>query len=136
MFEIAVAIPSRLQSTISGFLEVHEVHAYAAQMLAAHLRHFRFARSYQLVIDVSATKIQSQGVIKAMGEHIATFPRAERVGVVVGKSLNRYQALRLMDRPHVQFCDWLPEAQEWAFGSPLPAGDLTLFAKGGFSQAA
>jgi hypothetical protein len=74
MFGIAVAMPSRLQSTISGFLEVGEVHEYAGQMLAAYSKHFSLARSYQLVIDVSAAKIQSQDVIKAMGEHITTFP--------------------------------------------------------------
>lgn len=136
MFKISVGAPFRIQSAISGFLTVAEVREYAANMLEVYHLHCRFAPTYRLVIDASAAKIQSQDVIKAFEEHIAGFPPAERVGVVVGRSLNRYQALRLLDRPHVNLCDLLEEAQQWAFGATIPESALRLVAENKISRAA
>lgn len=131
MYRIAVAKPRRLQSTIWGFLDVAEALEYAARMVEARANLCRYSPLYQLVIDVSGAKIQSQEVVGAFQKHIASFPPAERVGVVAGHSLNRYQALKLMDRPHVRVADAIGDAQSWAFGEPLPAEALTIVVEGG-----
>lgn len=131
MYRIAVSTPRRLQSTIWGFLDVPEVLEYADHMVATHSRFCRFSPKYRLVIDVSGAKIQSQEVLSAMSRHIASFPPAERVGVIVGLSLNKYQALRLMDRPHVRFADKIDDAQLWAFEEIVPKADLDVIAEGG-----
>lgn len=128
MFKIAVLPEERLlQSTVRGFFSVPEVLGYAETMERAHRRHFRFSPAYRLVIDASETKIQSQEVLKAFSAHIASFPPAERVGVVIGKSLNRFQMLRLLDRPHVRMVDAVAEAQDWAIGRPVKQGELRTF---------
>jgi hypothetical protein len=131
MFRIECAKPQRLQSTISDFLYLDEVQPYVENMVLAHKQICRPGRSYQLVIDVHEAKIQSQDVLSAIQTHIATFPPAERVGIVVGKSLNRYQALKLMNRPHVRFCDTIDEAQLWAFGEIVPANAMSIITTGG-----
>lgn len=131
MFRIECAQPQRLQSTISDFLYIDEIREYIGNMVLAHARLCRPGQSYRLVVDVREAKIQSQDVLAAIQAHIATFPPAERVGMVVGKSLNRYQALKLMNRPHVRFYDSLDEAQMWAFGEMVPTNAMTVIATGG-----
>ena len=131
MYRIAVSPPRLLQSTIWGFLDVPEVLEYADHMVATHSKFCRFSTTYRLVIDASGAKIQSQDVLGAIAKHISTFPPAERVGVVVGRSLNKYQALRLMDRPHVRFADEIDEAQRWAFDEIVPRTMLNVIIEGG-----
>lgn len=129
MFEITAVPEDRLlQSTVRGFFLVPEVLEYADAMVRAHQRYFRFSPIYRLVIDASETKIQTQEVLQAFGAHIAAFPTAEKVGVVIGRSLNRFQMLRLLDRPHVCMADTLEEAQRWAVGRAVLRNEFQLFA--------
>lgn len=132
MFEIAIAPHERvLQSTVRGFFSVPDVLEYAEAMERAHRRYFRFAPHYRLVIDASETKIQTQDVLQAFAAHISSFPPAETVGVVIGRSLNRFQMLRLLDRPHVQMTDSLADAQRWATGKVIPGSEFRPFAQKG-----
>jgi hypothetical protein len=130
MFKIQIAPTQRLiEASLGGFLTVAEVRAYAAHMEAAHYRYFRSGRSYRLVLDASAAKIQAQDVLAAFATHVAGYPPAERIGVVCGASLNRFQILRTLDRPYLKLCDNLAEAREWALGDAhLQETELRLVA--------
>ncbi|WP_143090214.1 hypothetical protein [Sphingomonas rubra] len=44
-------------------------------------------RDYVMAIDVSDMPIQAQEMIHAMGQHMATMPKARALAIVTGKSL-------------------------------------------------
>ena len=133
MYEIRVALDRWLiQSRLGGFLTVPEVREYASHMEAAHQRWFRFPPAYRLVIDASMSKIQAQDVLATFSAHIAGYPPAEKIGVVCGASLNRFQTLRTLDRRYLRTCDTVHEAQNWALdGAEADDGDFHLVASDG-----
>jgi hypothetical protein len=138
MFEIRVA-PARqfIQSTLAGFLSVEEVRRYASAMEAAHRRWVHPRSIYRLVIDASGAKIQAQDVLAAFAAHVACYPPAERIGVICGASLNRFQILRTLDRPYLRICDTLSDARRWALGDETCHDDeLKLIASNGEERSA
>ena len=60
---------------------------------------------YAMVIDVRDCPIQQQGVIKAMGEHMARMPKARAIAIVTGRSLAKMQVRRLFTQPYARIVD-------------------------------
>jgi hypothetical protein len=132
MFEIHV-LPGRqlIQSTLAGFLEVDEVRDYAREMTSAHRAWIRSGAAYRLVINAKDARIQTQEVLSAFAAHIASYPAAEKIGIVYGASLTRFQILRLLDRPYALVTDDLRKAQMWALDDvSIEPTELRLVASG------
>lgn len=130
MFEIHV-LPGRqlIQSTLAGFLGVDEVRDYAREMTSAHRAWIKPGGAYRLVINAKDARIQTQEVLSAFAAHIASYPIAQKIGIVYGASLTRFQILRLVDRPYALETDDLPKARMWALDDvPIEPTELRLVA--------
>ncbi len=100
-----------LIATLSGMMTVAEVGSYIDDVKRAFVAHR--LRQYSMVIDVSACPIQHQDVIQAMGEHMASMPKATALAVVTGSSLAKMQVRRLFTQPYARIVDTVADGVAW-----------------------
>lgn len=113
MYQIAVDRERALiRVKHAGFFTVEEVRAYAADLARTFIGAFG-ARPYSMVIDIADCAIQSQEVIRAFKDHIAAFPKAQRLAVVTGQSLARRQLLRILPRDYLESFETDEQADQW-----------------------
>lgn len=120
MYTITVDRPTEVvEVTLAGMMPPDEVAAYIADvrraLVANGLRH------YAMVIDVSDCPIQSQDMVRSMGEHMASMPRARALAIVTGSSLARLQVRRLFKQPYARITATLAEGRDWVLHGTEPA---------------
>lgn len=106
--------------TLGGLMPLDEVAAYIADLKRTIGTH-DLSGSYAMVIDVSTCPIQSQDMIKAMGAHMATMPKARSLAIVTGSSLARMQIRRLFTQPYARIVATLEEGRAWVISGTEPA---------------
>lgn len=105
--------------TLSGMLTVEETGDYINDLRRTFIGH-RLHNAYCMVIDVSDCPIQSQEMIKAMGEHMAAMPKARALAVVTGSSLARMQVRRLFKQPYARVVGTVEEGRAWVIHGTEP----------------
>ena len=119
MYDIQVDRTQNLiEATLSGMMTLDEVTAYIADLKRAFV--MNRLRSYAMVIDVSDCPIQQQGMIQAMGTHMATMPKAHALAIVVGSSLARMQVRRLFTQPYARIFGTVEDARVWVISGTEP----------------
>ena len=107
-----------VEATLSGMMTIDEVAAYIADLKRAFVVHR--LRSYSMVIDVTRCPIQQQDMIRAMGAHMATMPKADALAIVVGSSLARMQVRRLFTQPYARIVATVDEGRAWVVSGTEP----------------
>lgn len=79
--------------------------------------------AYAMVIDVSECPIQLQEMIKAMGQHMSTMPKARALAVVTGSSLARMQIRRLFTQPYARIVKTVEQGRAWVVSGTEPYSD-------------
>lgn len=97
--------------TLTGMMSLDEVAAYIADVRRACVAHR--LRDYAMVIDVRDCPIQQQDTIRAMGEHMASMPKARALAIVTGRSLAKMQIRRLFTQAYARIVDTIAEGQAW-----------------------
>jgi hypothetical protein len=69
---------------------------------------------YALVIDVTDCPVQAQEMIRSMGKHMATMPKARALAVVTESALARLQVRRLFSQPYARITATIAEGRAWA----------------------
>ncbi len=114
MYRIVMDVShSVVDVTLKGFLELHEVNDYIAELDARFARAFQPGAAYVLLIDISECALQSTAVIDIFRDYIANFPKAERIAIVSGNSTARMQLHRILVRDYLRFFDFRAEALSW-----------------------
>lgn len=109
-----------LEATLGGLMPLDEVAAYMSDLkrtIGAH----SLGGNYSMIIDVSACPIQSQDMIKAMGGHMATMPKARSLAIVTSSTLARMQIRRLFTQPYARIVSTFEEARAWVISGIEPA---------------
>ena len=119
-----IAVDSRagiVEATLGGMMGVEEVAAYVAELKRQFILN-RIKAGYAMVIDATDCPIQSQDMVRAMGEHMAEMPKARALAIVTGSSLARMQIRRLFTQPYARIVRTLEEGRAWARSGiePLP----------------
>lgn len=121
MYDIQVdASQGVVEVTLGGLMPLDEVSAYIADLKRAIGTH-GIGGSYAMIIDVSDCPIQSQDMIKAMGAHMATMPKARALAIVTGSSLARMQIKRLFTQPYARIVATVEEGRSWVVSGTEPA---------------
>ncbi|WP_294353709.1 hypothetical protein [uncultured Sphingomonas sp.] len=109
---------SLVNVALTGMMGLPEVAAYIAELK----RQFVAQRlhDYAMVIDVTDMPIQSQDTITAMGEHMASMPKARALAVVTGRSLARMQVRRLFKQPYCRVTSTVAEGVSWVLRGVEP----------------
>lgn len=110
---------SVIEVKLGGLMSLEEVAAYIAELKRAILSDG--LNSYAMVIDVSDCPIQSQDMIKAMGEHMATMPKARALAVVTGSSLARMQIRRLFTQSYARIVATVDDGRAWTIAGIEPS---------------
>ena len=97
--------------TLTGLMALDEVDAYIAALKAAFAQYA--LQDYAMVIDVSGCPIQSQEMIRSMGEHMAMMPKARALAVVTGSSLAKMQIRRLFTQSYARIVTTVSEGHAW-----------------------
>jgi hypothetical protein len=113
MYRIAVdGRRALVEVTLGGMLGVDETASYIGDLRRAYVVN-KLRAPYSMIVDVSACNIQAQDMIKAMGEHMASMPKAEAIAIVTGSSLARMQIRRLFTQPYARIVATQDEAHAW-----------------------
>ncbi len=122
MYRIEVDSQSAvINVTLTGMMTLPEVAAYIAEVRRACVAHR--LRDYAMVIDVRECPIQQQDTIRAMGEHMASMPKARALAIVTGRSLAKMQIRRLFTQSYARIVETLEQGQAWVVRGvePVPA---------------
>jgi hypothetical protein len=122
MYQIDVDGPSSVINVkLGGMMSVEEVAGYVAELYRICVS--QRLTDYAMVIDVRDCPIQQQGVIKAMGEHMARMPKARAIAIVTGRSLAKMQVRRLFTQPYARIVDDVEQGRAWVMRreEPIPA---------------
>lgn len=120
MYRIEVdAANGVVEATLGGLMPVEEVAAYIGE-LRSTIAAYRLD-SYAMVIDVSDCPVQQQEMIRAMGEHMATMPKARALAIVTGSSLARMQSKRLFTQPYARIVSTVEEGRAWVVSGTDPS---------------
>lgn len=122
MYQIDVDGPSSVVNVkLGGMMSVEEVAGYIAELYRICVS--QRLTDYAMVIDVRDCPIQQQGVIKAMGEHMARMPKARAIAIVTGRSLAKMQVRRLFTQPYARIVDDVEQGRAWVMRreEPIPA---------------
>ncbi|QAY78132.1 hypothetical protein [Sphingosinicella sp. BN140058] len=109
---------SIIEVALGGLMTVDEVDAYIADLKQAFVTNQ--LRDYAMIIDVSACPIQSQEMIKRMGEHMATMPKSRALAVVTGSSLARMQIRRLFTQSYARIVTSASDGRAWVVSGTEP----------------
>lgn len=104
---------------LGGLMPLDEVAAYIDDLKGTIGAH-KLSDDYAMVIDVSDCPIQSQDMIKAMGEHMATMPKARALAIITVSSLARMQIRRLFVQPYARIVATADEARAWVISGTEP----------------
>jgi hypothetical protein len=122
MYRIEVdAANGVVEATLGGLMSTQEVAAYIGE-LRSTIASCRLD-SYAMVIDVSDCPIQLQEMIKSMGAHMATMPKARALAIVTGSSLARMQIKRLFTQPYARIVSTIEEGRAWVLSGTEPSGN-------------
>ncbi len=120
MYRIEVDAANRVvEATLGGLMSVEEVGAYIGE-LRSTIAAWRL-NDYAMVIDVSDCPIQLQEMIRAMGEHMATMPKARALAVVTGSSLAKMQIKRLFTQSYARIVNTVEEGRAWVLEGVEPS---------------
>lgn len=120
MYTIKIDMPHNLVSvTLDGMMSLSEVVGYISELKRQFV--VQRLRDYVMVIDVSDMPIQAQEMIYAMGQHMATMPKARALAIVTGKSLARMQIRRLFKQPYARITATVDEGRAWVLHGTEPA---------------
>jgi len=122
MYQIDVDGPSSVINVkLGGMMSVEEVAGYIAELYRICVS--QRLTDYAMVIDVRDCPIQQQGVIKAMGEHMARMPKARAIAIVTWRSLAKMQVRRLFTQPYARIVDDVEQGRAWVMRreEPIPA---------------
>ncbi len=122
MYRIEVDSQSAvINVTLTGMMTLPEGAAYIAEVRRACVAHR--LRDYAMVIDVRECPIQQQDTIRAMGEHMASMPKARALAIVTGRSLAKMQIRRLFTQSYARIVETLEQGQAWVVRGvePVPA---------------
>lgn len=109
---------SVIEATLTGMLTTNEVAAYIVDVKRAFV--MNRLHGYSMVIDVTGCPIQPQDIIRDMGSHMATMPKAHALAVVVGSSLARMQIRRLFTQPYARIVATVEEGRAWVISGTEP----------------
>jgi len=107
-----------IEVKLGGLMPLDEVAAYIADLKRTISTH-DFS-DYAMIIDVSECPIQSQDMIKAMGAHMATMPKARSLAIVTGSSLARMQIKRLFTQPYARIVASVEDGRAWVVSGTEP----------------
>lgn len=107
--------------TLAGLMSVEEVGRYIADLKHEFIRHR--LRRWRFLLDITQCPIQQQDMLVAMGQHMATMPKAQSIGVVTGSSLARMQVKRLFKQPYARVTASMTEARAWVLNGTEPAAN-------------
>lgn len=107
--------------TLSGMMSVEEVARYIAELKQAFARHK--LEQWSFLLDVTDCPIQQQDMLMAMGQHMATMPKARSIGIVTGSSLARMQVRRLFTQPYARITSTVADARAWVLHGTEPPVD-------------
>ncbi len=89
-----------------------EAAAYTQDVMRRFLA-ARFRPGYRLIIDMSACGPQPQDTLAALARHMAPFPKASRIAIVVVGAIARAQVRRVMTQPYLRLFDDAASARAW-----------------------
>lgn len=72
-----------------------------------------FSPGYRLRIAMSACLVQPRDAALAINTRLSDFPKASRIAVVVGSTLQRMQVRRFMSQPYLQIFDDRNASYRW-----------------------
>lgn len=112
MFSISVDKANELvEVRLSGMMSVDEVAEYITELKRRIVAHGLC--TYAMVTDVTGCPIQSQDMINAMAQHMATMPKARSLAVVTGSSLAKMQVRRLFTQSYARITTTAKEGRDW-----------------------
>lgn len=97
---------------LGGLMTVAEIASYFTELRRRFIED-RFRPGYRILIDVTACTAQTQDMLTAMGQHMATFPKAGRIAMVTESSVARLQIRRLMTQSYASVFATVDEATDW-----------------------
>jgi len=119
MFDIKIDQAQQLvEVRLDGLMGVDEVTEYINELRRQFIANR--LRSYVMVIDVSAMPIQTQDMIRTMGEHMAGMPKARAIAVATGSSLARMQIRRLFTQSYARITSTVEQGRAWVMDGVEP----------------
>ncbi|WP_260597181.1 hypothetical protein [Sphingomonas endolithica] len=120
MYEIRVDRANELiEVTLGEMMSLDEVSNYITE-LKRQITFYELS-SYALIIDVTHCPVQAQDMIRSMGQHMATMPKARALAVVTESALARMQVRRLFTQPYARITAAIPEGRAWVLHGIEPA---------------
>ena len=111
-----------VHATLSGLMTLGEAANYVRELQRKFV-HYKIHAGYGMIIDVTDCPIQSQDLIKAMGEHMSTMPKAGALAIVTGSSLARMQVRRLFTQSYARIVATVADGRAWAVDGIEPPQD-------------
>lgn len=103
-----------LRVTMWGFFGAADVDAFARDLTLSLAELDVAPNAHKMLCDLREMKIQPQDTVAAFGAVVGSAAfRSRRLAVVIGKSLVRKQAMRLIDREDVSYFDSVQPAEYW-----------------------
>jgi hypothetical protein len=103
---------------LQGMMAVDEVRDYIAELKRQFIAHR--LRSYVLLLDLRDFPIQTQEMLRAMGEHMVSMPKARAIAAVTGSSLARMQVRRLFTQAYARIAATIDEGRAWVLHGTEP----------------
>lgn len=104
---------------LQGMMAVDEVREYIAELKRQFIAHR--LRTYVLLLDLRDFPIQSQDMLRAMGENMVSMPKARAIAAVTGSSLARMQVRRLFTQTYARITATIEEGRAWVLQGIEPA---------------
>lgn len=110
-----------IQITLSGFIKPDELERFITEEQAAAAEMKGLFGSYVTLVDTTGLKLQSQDILAAFQNFIDNAPhKARKIALVVGQSLSRMQARRLLSNNRLRTFDTMDEATDWLIEPGIP----------------
>jgi hypothetical protein len=112
MYKIRVDRKSELiEVTLGEMMSLDAVSNYITELKRQAT--FYKLQSYALVIDVTHCPVEAQEMIRSMGQHMVTMPKARALAVVTESALARMQVRRLFTQPYARIAGIAAEGRGW-----------------------
>lgn len=119
MLRIIVYKPTELvEVRLSGSISPDQV----MEGIAAFKRELALSglRRYGLVLDVTDSPIQSQEMVRVMGEQMVVMPKAQALAIVTVSSLAKMQIRRLFTQPYARIVPTIEDGRAWVLHGTEP----------------